>query len=1375
MSFLDGIKNFGNKAKSFFKGNQTASTLVTTAALAYLVFKLNRNVNKDNDIDEVANIDEGVRLQLPPATDHKIPVLYGTAFFGGIITDAQMTNNNKTMTYCLTLSETTQHKLSDSSGSTYTFKDVYLNDQRLVFKSDGFTVDYTVDRGGNFDRSISGLVKVYCYAGGSSSPSIPTGYTNASYPNAYSVMPNWGSSTHLMSNLLFAVVEVNYNREQGLTQLGNLEFEIENDMKKPGDVLFDYMTNTTYGAGIHEDYIDQTSLTALNTYSDTGVNYQDQGTGTQTLADRYQINGLLDTARTVMENIEKVASSAASYLKYDIHEGKWGVTINQTGSSTASFTDSNVIGNVNVASTGLKDLYNKVKVEFPHRDIRDAADFVTIEIPDSDRNSNEEDNTLQLTYDVINEPVQAQLLGLIELKQSRVNLVIDFETDFTYVNLKAGDLIDVTNSRLGFTSKVFRIISIQETQDQDGALTMKIVALEYDANVYSTADLSRFTRTDANGIIAIGSIGTPGTPQVTKYESDSRPRVEVETTAPTGLVEAIEFWRTTDVAVSGDENRSYQLIATERPANGGVYTSGTTVVLDYDALANDEYYFKVRGINSTTTGPFSAVSGLVDFTPEQIPDAIDDDTNLKSTTGSLLGALTIIDLLLKLDGFFGNITGKSLFQRMKDLIRSASGGTIDLDQGSNAITGGAGTDITIQDEGTSITTAAQQINFVGNAVTATDDGNGNSTVTINTNVFNPGGETPEPGDGLIWDGSAYNPPKKPYAKTKEPKYLDIVALYPPNRANFVDSTGQISADKAWITGSYYVVFGISAKSNRVTDNSINFDATKFYAALSLGSGNAYLYKSDGTLADTKAASACTINNNVLEIPFATRDYKTDYYVLMDEGFVTYCGSEYDIERRFVSPAIKGPEKRYVEIISGTPTAVDYVTNWGYTYHHSQGFFIADTPSEFGDEYNAVDDSNSIQNQLMMWNFNTPASTVTVTTPGTIHTTYTTPPTGSCNVVKVIFASKIQKVETVKQYSTKNTDGNQSAPQTETLETTTVKTELSTNNDLFNYIDSIANNTYASGDPATPSIEITPRPDNTQICPSDWMILEFDKDVSVNSGNIHFVIRSDSSNKATISASQARVNPNNAKQVIYEKLTTTQIELSEPMRIEADANIVINAEIPDCHWQHGSNAITSADALNFTAPDLYLMDFAVVSTTQPDPQLTIVNPQTEIVLYWSKNIRFGTGNIVISKADGTVHQTLTVTQTFTDNKINELFWIDNNLTGNYQSSLTLNPTVDLDPGTTYYVTIQSTVIKALDCDQSYAGLTDVNRVRFTTEAGSVPGTASISGSSPNDTGVASIFDRPVVGGSGNFKIKDSSNVVVATIAGNSSNVSVQDYV
>lgn len=243
MSFLSDVVGF-------FSGNSIASSVVKIVGISYIAKKLANNAISANNIDNPANIDQGVRLQIPPAANNKIPVLYGSAYFGGVITDAVMTNTNKTMYYCLTLSEKTGTILSQNTASSYTFKDVYWNDQRIVFKNDGITVDYTVDRAGTVDRSLGDQVSIYCYAGNSSTPKVPENYTNNSIPNAYSVMPGWTTSTHQMNDLIFAIVKVDYNREKNVTGIGNVLFHIDNTMKLPGDVLYDYMTNTRYGAGI---------------------------------------------------------------------------------------------------------------------------------------------------------------------------------------------------------------------------------------------------------------------------------------------------------------------------------------------------------------------------------------------------------------------------------------------------------------------------------------------------------------------------------------------------------------------------------------------------------------------------------------------------------------------------------------------------------------------------------------------------------------------------------------------------------------------------------------------------------------------------------------------------------------------------------------------------------------------------------------------------------------------------------------------------------------------------------------------------------------------------------------------------------------------
>lgn len=242
MSFLSGLKSFGGSA---------LGSIAQIAVLAFVSKQMSNNTPANNvPTDSPANIDAGVRVQEKPNSTAKIPVLYGTAFFGGNITDAEMTADNKTMYYVLTLSEKTGTKLSDGQASAYVFKDVYWNDQRVIFKTDGITVDYTVDREGTQDISLRDSVKIYCYRGGSGQGTVPENYTNNSVPNADVVMPSWDSATHTMNDLIFAVVRVDYSREKNVTGIGDLKFHIQNSMFLPGDVMYDYMTNTRYGAGI---------------------------------------------------------------------------------------------------------------------------------------------------------------------------------------------------------------------------------------------------------------------------------------------------------------------------------------------------------------------------------------------------------------------------------------------------------------------------------------------------------------------------------------------------------------------------------------------------------------------------------------------------------------------------------------------------------------------------------------------------------------------------------------------------------------------------------------------------------------------------------------------------------------------------------------------------------------------------------------------------------------------------------------------------------------------------------------------------------------------------------------------------------------------
>lgn len=213
-----------------------------------------------------------------------------------------------------------------------------------------------------------------------------------------------------------------------------------------------------------------------------------------------KINGVVSTDKTVLQNLNELCFAAGAFLTFDISQGKWAVIINRIGTSAASFNDSNIIGSITVSETGVNELYNSAQLEFPHQTLRDQTDYVIVSVDPNVRYPNEIDNRLNIQSNVINDPVQAQYIAAVELKQSRLNRVITFTTDYSYIGLKAGDIIDVTAEMYGYSEKLFRIIKVEES-DLDGVITINITGLEYSEDVYDTTGITNNQRSKKTGII----------------------------------------------------------------------------------------------------------------------------------------------------------------------------------------------------------------------------------------------------------------------------------------------------------------------------------------------------------------------------------------------------------------------------------------------------------------------------------------------------------------------------------------------------------------------------------------------------------------------------------------------------------------------------------------------------------------------------------------------------------------------------------------------------------------------------------------------------------------------------------------------------------
>jgi hypothetical protein len=856
--------SFWSSAFTWIKGSSISSTLVKTAALGYAVKLLSDNVNRSSGQSEAE--DPGVRIQLNPDPQVKIPVLYGSAFFGGAITDVRLSTDQKTITYCLTLAEQTGTKLSNNATTSYVFDDVYLNNNRVVFKADGVTVDYTLDADGNQDISARDLIKIYMYAAG---PKQPDGYTSTT-PAAHTVMPGWTAETHPMTGLVYAIVSVTYNRAKNVTGLPECKFHLTSNMTLPGDVLNDYMKNTRYGAGIDPSEIDN-SLAALNTYASTGFSYKTP-TG-QITASQININGLIDTSNTVIDIMEEITKCSNSWISYNIHKGQWTVVINQQSSATAVLNDDNIIGEISVSGTSLTQLNNIADVKFRNATILDKEDFVKIQIPEEDLFQNEPRTTLDLSLPLINKQATALRIGLQALKQRRVDKIINFATDFSYLNITAGDVVSVSSPPFGFTNKLFRVITAAEEEGDSGDLIVRFTCLEYDADVYEY-DIQEFAIETADGILNIGSIGKPGTPQVTKFEQDVRPRIKFESVSPSGIVEGLEFWITSNTTVA-ENQRSYRLLATRYPDTSATETwvEGTNVVYEDDALPSGNFFVKTRGINALVVGPYSDPSGLIAFVPEQTTDAIGPNTKALDALGGLLTALAIVDLLKLVDELYQGVSGNgSLFERIFETLEDVTG--IDFTSG-DAIE----TQLPILDEGTQKTGQVSSINFIGAGVTVTNVGN---AVTVNIPGGGGGGGGPTPPEDL---DPFYYFPKPPSPVTNAGGGVPTAALrfvggLPADKSAWAEQNQLIAPPLVPNTGPYYARWAFKQSSTGSN--------TGMRTPLIKGTGSAKLYKSDGTLVQSVAATATTVTNDIVSIPFNDREPGTDYYVLFDADFVRYC-------------------------------------------------------------------------------------------------------------------------------------------------------------------------------------------------------------------------------------------------------------------------------------------------------------------------------------------------------------------------------------------------------------------------------------------------------------------------------------------------------
>lgn len=459
--------------------------------------------------------DPGVKVQVAPSTDNKLPVFYGKSLTGGLITDAGISNSNDTMTYVICIGEKTDT-------GTYTIGKQFRGDQELNFGSGASShiVTSVTDANGTAANDISGKMRVRIYAGGTASSNqiFPT---NAANKVAATTLLSTIDGNTSYEGLVYVVFQMDYDQENGLTGLGQYTTEITNSLSEPGAVLNDYLLNSRYGAGLSASDIDATSIAALTSYATEQVAFTTSG-GASSTHDRWQINGMMGTYSSVFSTIDMICQACSTFFTYNPKVGKFEVVPNREATTAEKnaayvFDDDNVLGAIDVTSTELYAQYNEIEAEYPDGTERDQTSTVFITTPSGELNANEPTNKLSVRYPICNDAPRVTNLAQIDLRQSRKDLVVQLTADYEAIQIDVGDIVKLTNTTYGFTNKLFRAMRVTEKESQTGMLSVSLVLLEYDDSVYThitatdTAELPvtgipGYWNTFGNSVVAVGNI-----------------------------------------------------------------------------------------------------------------------------------------------------------------------------------------------------------------------------------------------------------------------------------------------------------------------------------------------------------------------------------------------------------------------------------------------------------------------------------------------------------------------------------------------------------------------------------------------------------------------------------------------------------------------------------------------------------------------------------------------------------------------------------------------------------------------------------------------------------------------------------------------------
>ena len=345
------------------------------------------------------------------------------------------------------------------------FEEMWFNDDKVWDKDTGFADDY-----GDyvlFNRYLGNQTTVD--------------------PDLDAASAQW-TSAHVLNGVAYAMVRLKYDVDQFAQGLPNISFVIKGKKvynpitdvtewtQNPALCVYDYLLDSRYGLAESPSNVNLAALTSA-------VNLCDQLVAESDNQIRYTLDGVVDSANSRKENIESMLSAMGGFLVYS--GGQYFIAGSAYVAPTIRIDESVMVGAITVSTRkSRRELYNGVKGVFLNAEENYTVADYPAQISSDYAIADGDPVYLDMGLAFTTNQVRAQRLAKLALLKSRQQTTISVPCNLAALKFKAGDNINVSNKRLGWTNKPFQILGYTLNADSDGSIIVDVSAIETSPELY---------------------------------------------------------------------------------------------------------------------------------------------------------------------------------------------------------------------------------------------------------------------------------------------------------------------------------------------------------------------------------------------------------------------------------------------------------------------------------------------------------------------------------------------------------------------------------------------------------------------------------------------------------------------------------------------------------------------------------------------------------------------------------------------------------------------------------------------------------------------------------------------------------------------------